>query len=212
MDAPLHAQLWGDHRQESLAQLQRTGVWAPTIVCMATPPTAAYWRWAKTSQAPLVMVTAALPPFPWIAIAPAAVAHFQYPAECVAHRCPGHPHKGPLYYSLNTVGAVPAELHQALRTHLKEHHGDMALLATRPGDQPPQVLAPETRPGVWFYDLPALATLRGNVVAVDAGTTRAWPWPGSSRAGPRHTRPKWPREWATPRKGRRWSSSHIPAG
>ena len=32
---------------------------------------------------------------------------------------------------------------------------------------------PETRPGVWFHDLPALATLRGNVVAVDAGTTQA---------------------------------------
>ena len=63
VDAPLHAQLWGDHRQESPAQLQRTGVWAPTIVWIATPPTAAYWRWAKTSQAPLLTVTAALPRF-----------------------------------------------------------------------------------------------------------------------------------------------------
>ena len=35
------------------------------------------------------------------------------------------------------------------------------------------MLAPETRPGVWFHDLPALVTLRGNVVAVDAGTTQA---------------------------------------
>ena len=76
VDAPLHAQLWGDHRQGSLAQLQRTGVWAPTVVWMATPPAAAYWRWAKMSQAPLVTVTAALPPFPWIAKAPAAVANF----------------------------------------------------------------------------------------------------------------------------------------
>ena len=42
VDAPLHAQLWGDHRQESLAQLQRTGVRAPTVVWMAAPPTAAY--------------------------------------------------------------------------------------------------------------------------------------------------------------------------
>ena len=138
------------------------------------PPTAAYWSWARTSQAPLVTVTATLPPFPWIAIAPAAVARFQYPAECMAHKCPGHPHKGPLYYSLDTVGAVPAELHQAVRTHLREHHGDMALLAPHGrATSPPQVLAPETRPGVWFHDLPALATLRGNVVAVDAGTTQA---------------------------------------
>ena len=173
VDAPLHAQLWGDHRQESLAQLQRTGVRAPTVVWMAAPPTTAYWSWASTSQAPLVTVTSTLPPFPWIAIAPAAVARFQYPAECMAHRCPGHPHKGPLYYSLDTVGAVPVELHQALRTHLREHHGDMALLAPHGrATSPPQVLAPETRPGVWFHDLPALATLCGNVVAVDAGTTQ----------------------------------------
>ena len=174
VDAPLHAQLWGDHRQESLAQLQRTGVREPTVVWTTAPPTAAYWNWASTSQAPLVTVTSTLPPFPWIAIAPAAVARFQYPAECMAHKCPGHPHKGPLYYSLDTVGTVPAELHQALRTHLREHHGDTALLAPHGrATDPPRVLAPETRPGVWFHDLPALATLRGSVVAVDAGATQA---------------------------------------
>ena len=119
-------------------------------------------------------ITSTLPPLPWIAIAPAAVARFKYPAECVAHKCPGHPHKGPLYYSLDTVGTVPAELHQALRTHLREHHGDMALLAPHGrATDPPRVMAPETRPGVWFHDLPALATLRGSVVAVDAGATQA---------------------------------------
>ena len=42
VDAPLHAQLWGDHRQEFLAQLQRTGVRAPTVVWTAAPPAAAY--------------------------------------------------------------------------------------------------------------------------------------------------------------------------
>ena len=174
VDAPLHAQLWGDHQQESLAQLQRTGVRAPTVVWTTAPPTAAYWNWATTSQAPLVTVTSTLLPFPWIAIASAAVARFQYPAECMAHKCPGHPHKWPLYYSLDTVGSVPAELHQALRTHLREHHGDMALLGPHGrATSPPQVSAPETCPGVWFHNLPALATLRGSVVAVDAGATQA---------------------------------------
>ena len=44
----------------------------------------------------------------------------------------------------------------------------------RPGaTDPPHVLAPKTEPGIWFHDLPALATLRGTVVAVDAGTTPA---------------------------------------
>ena len=115
---------------------------------MAAPPTAAYWQWAKTSQAPLVTVTAALPPFPWIAMAPAAVAHFKYLAECVAHRCPGHPHKGPLYYSLDTVGTVPAELNQAPHTHLREPHGDLALLAPHGrATDPPHVMAPRGSPG-----------------------------------------------------------------
>ena len=115
-----------------------------------------------------------MPPWPWIAIAPATVAKFKYPAECVAHKCPGHPYRGALYYSLSTVGTLPAELHPAKKTHLHKHHGDLALqtphgLAT----DPPQVLAPNAEPGIWFHDLPALATLRGTIAAVDAGTTPA---------------------------------------
>ena len=114
-------------------------------------------------------------PWPWIAIAPAAVAKFKYPAECVAHRCLGPPYKGPLYYSLNTVGTLPAELHPAMKTLLHEHHGDLALLAPHglATPPPPPVLAPNTEPGIWFHDLPALATLRGTIAAVYAGTTPA---------------------------------------
>ena len=83
-----------------------------------------------------------VPPWPWIAIAPAVVAKFKYPTEYVAHRCPGHPNKGPLYYSLGTAGTVPAELDPALRTHLREHHGDLALLAPHGlATDRPQVLA-----------------------------------------------------------------------
>ena len=90
---------------------------------------AACLQWAQTSPAPLVTLTTAVLPWPWIAIAPAAVAKFKYPAECVAHMCLGHPYKGPLYYSLSTVGTLPAELHPALKTHLRKHHRDLALPA-----------------------------------------------------------------------------------
>ena len=110
VNAPLHAQLWDDHHHVSLGQLQSAGVWAPTIVWMSEPPADAYWQWARASPPPVVTVTTTLPPWPWIAIAPAAVAKFKYPVECVAHKCPGHPKKGPLYYSLGTGGTVPAEL------------------------------------------------------------------------------------------------------
>ena len=107
-------------------------------------------------------------------MAPAAVAKFKYTARCVAHKCPGHPYEGPLYYPLHTVGTLPAELHPALMTHLREHHGDLALLAPHGlATEPPQVLAPKTEPGISFHDLPALATLHGTIVAVDAGATPA---------------------------------------
>ena len=77
------------------------------------------------------------------------------------HRCPRHPYKGPLYYSLNTMGTLPAELHPALKTHLREHHGDLALVAPHGlANDPPEVLAPNAEPGIWFHDLPALATFR----------------------------------------------------
>ena len=81
---------------------------------------------------------------------------------------------------------MPAELGPALRTHLREHHGDLALLAPHGlATDPPQVLAPEIKPGIWFHDLPALATLRGIVAAVDAGTTQAgMAMAGVAQSGP----------------------------
>ena len=114
------------------------------------------------------------------------MAKFEYPAECVAHKCPGHPHKGLLYYSLSTAGTVPAELYPALRTRLREHHGDLALLAPHglATDQP-QMLGPKVKPGMWFHDVPVLATLRGTIAAVDAGTTPAgMAMAGVAQSGP----------------------------
>ena len=67
---------------------------------------------------------------------------------------------------------MPAELYPALQTHLREHHGHLALLVPHGlATDPPQVLAPNVKPGIWFHDLPVLATLSGTIAAVDAGTT-----------------------------------------
>ena len=80
------------------------------------------------------------------------MAKLKYPAECVPHRCPGDPHKGALYYSLNTARTVPAELNPALRTHLREHNGDPALLALHSlATDLSQVLAPELKPGMTYW-------------------------------------------------------------
>ena len=97
-----------------LDQLQSAGVWAPTIVWLSAQPAEAYWPGARASPAPVVTVTVVLMPLRWNAIAPAAVVKVQYHAECVAHKCLEHPHKGPLYYSLNTAGTVLAQLYPAL--------------------------------------------------------------------------------------------------
>ena len=89
VNAPLHARLWDDHQHVPLGQLEGMGVWMPTIIWLTERPTEGYWQWAQASLVPLVTVTTALPPWGWIAIAPAAVAKFKYPAEFVAHRCQG---------------------------------------------------------------------------------------------------------------------------
>ena len=158
----------------SLDQLQSAGVWAPTIVWLSEQPVDAYCQWAQASLAPLVIVFAVLTPWPWIAIGPAAVAKFKSPTECVAHGCLGHPHKGPLYYSPGTAGTVPAELQRPYEPTSVSTMGTLALLAPHGlATDPPQVLAPHVKPGIWFHYLPALATLRGTITAVDAGTTPA---------------------------------------
>ena len=78
-----------------------------------------------------------------------------------------------------------AELGPALRTHLREHHGDLALLAPHGlATDAPRVLAPEVKPGIWFHDLPTLSTLCGTVAAV-AGTTQAgMAMAGVAQSGP----------------------------
>ena len=64
-----------------------------------------------------------------------------------------------------------------------------------PAPPTPQVLAPEVKPGIWFHDLPALATLRGTVAAVDAGTTQAgMAMARVARADPPPTEATWPQE------------------
>ena len=81
---------------------------------------------------------------------------------------------GPLYCSVSSAGTVVAELSPAPRTHLREHHGILALLAPHDlATDLPQLLAPKVKPGIKFHDLLALATLCGTIAAVDAETTPA---------------------------------------
>ena len=76
-NAPLHAQLWDYHHHVSVDHLRSSGVRAPTNVWMPAPPADTYWQWGQASLVLLSTVTTALPPWPWIAIVPAAVAKFK---------------------------------------------------------------------------------------------------------------------------------------
>ena len=92
------------------------------------------------------------------------MAKFKYPAECVgAHGggCVGPGRAPPALYPPCWASSIGAPY--ALAPLVP--HG----LAT----DLPQVLAPNVKPGIWFHDLPALATLRGTIAAVDVGTTPA---------------------------------------
>ena len=71
-------------------------------------------------------------------------------------------------------GGFPAKLHPAVKSQPREHHGDLALLALHgPATDPTEPLAPNTAPGIQFYALRALATLRGTMAAVHGRSTPA---------------------------------------
>ena len=78
-----------------------------TIVCVSGQPTAACWRWAQSSPIPTGNNNHGSAAVAVDSHGQAAMAKFKYPAECVAHRCPGHAYMGPLYYGLKTVGTLP---------------------------------------------------------------------------------------------------------
>ena len=187
-----------------LDHLQGMGVLAPTVVWLSGQPTTAYWQWVQMSPAPLITVTTVVPPWPWIAVAPAAVAKFKYPTVCVAHKCPRHQYKGPLYYSLHTVGKLLAELNPALKTHLREHLGDLALLA-------PHGLATNP-PRSWPLRLSqgsGSMTCRRWQPFVELSSRwmlgqrrREWLWQGLPSLGMGLTKPTLPPGWAPLRKER----------
>ena len=74
--------------------------------------------------------------------------------------------------ALHTPGALPSELGPAVQTHLREHFGGHATLHPhRAPKASPMYPQPRTEPGIWFHDLPLLATIQGAIVATNTGTT-----------------------------------------
>ena len=65
------------------------------------PPGRHHWEWVSVRG---VTIT----PESWIELRTEAVAPIRYPARCLAHKCPGHPNKSPLYMALHAPGALPS--------------------------------------------------------------------------------------------------------
>ena len=72
------------------------------------------WEWVARAQPAVLTITPILLPELWIELRTEAVALIRYPTRCLTHKCPGHPHQGPLYVALHALGALPSELGPAL--------------------------------------------------------------------------------------------------
>ena len=125
-------------------------------------PGSPYWKWVARAQHVVLTITPTPPLEPWIELRTEAVALFKYPTRCLIHKCPGRPHRGPLYMALHAPGTLLSELRPALCTHLWEHFGGHAAL--HPHNAPtkaPMYLQPRTDLGICFHDLPPLARIQG---------------------------------------------------
>ena len=69
-----------------------------------------YWRWVARARHTVLIVTHTPPREPRIEFRPEAVALFKYPNRCLTRKCQGHPHRGPLYIALHTLGVLRSEL------------------------------------------------------------------------------------------------------
>ena len=104
---------------------------------------------------------------------PQGVAKFKYMIRCKHHDCPGPPNKGTLYLAVLPGGRIRHEVQEALGVFLDENFpGDCEYTPPPVQTHPPNILYPNTELGVHFHTLPGLATIRGKIVAVDAGTAK----------------------------------------
>ena len=124
------------------------------------------------AQHTVLTVTHSPPPDPGVEVPPKTVVLFKHSTRCLTYMFPGHPPQDVLYMALQTPGALPWELGPAIHTHLQEHFGrHTTLYPHRAPLVAPMYLQPRTEPGIRFHDLTPLATIRGAIVATNAGTT-----------------------------------------
>ena len=183
---PLHAELWSDDHHQSLAQLQLTGVWAPTIVWLAAPPDRSLLAMGQDVASPPRDGHRGTAASPVDTHSPSGRGALRVPSGVCGAQVPGAPGQGaplllPRYGGNGAGGAPPSPVHPPQGAPW----GPGPPGATQRGHRPPNVLVPKAQPGIWFHDLQALDTLRGTVVAVDAGAKRGgMAMAGVAQSGP----------------------------
>ena len=110
---------------------------------------------------------------PWLEFLPEAVKVFEYPIKCLTHeKCPGLGYTGGVRVILTNGTPVPYELQEAIEAMCEELFGQKAKVRGMVGPMEDLVyLEAQETPGIHFRELPTLATIRGRIVALDAGTT-----------------------------------------
>ena len=145
------------------------------MLCNRVRPDRQYWEWTSQARHVVLSVTHTTPSEPWVEFHVEVVVRFRYPSQRLTHKSPGHPHRGPLYMALHAPEALPSEPGPALRTHYRKHFGIHGMLQPPPPPPAPTMkpiyLQPRTEPGIWFHDLPPLATFQGAIAP-----QRAWRW------------------------------------
>ena len=109
---------------------------------------------------------------PWLDFLPEAVKTFEYPIKCLTHeKCPGLGYTGGVKVTLTNGTQVPYELQEAVEAMCEELFGQKARVRAMAGPvEDPVYLEAKEEPGIHFRELPALATIKGRIVALDAGT------------------------------------------
>ena len=134
------------------------------------------WRRRGQNREHIVVVTRRCPPedLRWVKISRQGVAAFRYMVACKHHDCGGPPNKEDIYIAVLQGGPLRHEVDEALGVFLEENFTGAHEYTPQPGPRlPPNILYPHTEPGLHFHDLPELATVRGRILGVDAGTARA---------------------------------------
>ena len=183
---PYTAMLSGLHdRSAEERYRERTG---NTIMWFAQEPTDQYWD--HTAGLPETTVTITTAPGlhgRWVDIGQAAQSTDRYHTKCKHHECPGPYGATDTFIHVHGPAEVRPEVQDTMRVLLAELYASDApedpcpcaedgivrlhSMPVREGLR--TYLDPKLEPGIHFHALPDLATIRGYMLAMDAGTPGA---------------------------------------